>query len=139
MMVSFRTRATLLGALLLPATIAIAEDDNNACGYSADDVAPRVKDLLGPSYAAGEDDAGVLAARAGELEALLVTIGHCRAVAQSIESPGGNRQRDIIEWHSLNQWLYRLSNFLGQNLNGDTSVDWRAEYALFAEVYEFEP
>ncbi|MEQ8497245.1 MAG: hypothetical protein RLW42_23755, partial [Gammaproteobacteria bacterium] len=104
----------------------------------ADDVAPRIKAVLGPRYA-GSDDAAALGASFRELEVLLLDIGHCRAVVQSGERPDADRQAHIGEWHSLNQWLYRLVNFVGQNARGDDSVSWREEYALFAEVYEFEP
>ena len=134
-----RYRPLVLVALLAAALPIGAWDEvGNGCPYTADDVAPRIKAVLGPRYATS-DDATALEASFRELEVLLLDIGHCRAVVQSGERPDGDRQAHIGEWHSLNQWLYRLVNFVGQNARGDDSVSWRDEYALFAEVYEFEP
>lgn len=126
----------LFGLLLAP--LAASAEDDEGCAHRAIDVAPRIKAVLGPRYAAPGDDAA-LADTHRELSALLIEIGHCRAVAQSIEHPGVDRQTEIMEWHTLNQWLYRLTNFVELNVRGDRSVDWRDEYSLFAEVYEFEP
>ncbi|MEQ8662579.1 MAG: hypothetical protein RLW62_17340 [Gammaproteobacteria bacterium] len=132
-------RYPVLVVLLATALSAGAWDDvGNGCPYTADDVAPRIKALLGPHYASG-GDAATLTSSFRELEVLLLDIGHCRAVVQSGERPDAERQAHIGEWHSLNQWLYRLVNFVGLNARGDDSVSWRDEYALFAEVYEFEP
>ncbi|MGE0485709.1 MAG: hypothetical protein AB7Q81_16305 [Gammaproteobacteria bacterium] len=117
-----------------------AAEEDEGCAHHAIDVAPRIKAVLGPHYANAAVDAAALQASFRELEILLLEIGHCRAAAQSIEhAAGDDRQAEITEWHTLNQWLYRLVNFVGLNARGDTSVDWRDEYSMFAEVYEFEP
>ncbi|MCA8967185.1 MAG: hypothetical protein H6977_19030 [Gammaproteobacteria bacterium] len=126
-----------VGCLLAHPAWAAEEDEG--CAHHAIDVAPRIKAVLGPHYAKPVVDPGTLQTSFRELEILLLEIGHCRAAAQSIEHAGGDRQAEITEWHTLNQWLYRLVNFVGLNARGDTSVDWRDEYSLFAEVYEFEP
>ena len=130
-------RAVYCVLLSCPLAMPMAEDANG-CAYAALDVAPRIKTVLGPQYAAAENVA-TLAATHRELAALLLDIGHCRAVAQSAEIPDDNRQEHVAEWHALNQWLDRLVNFVGLNARGDASVSWRDEYALFAEIYEFEP
>ena len=130
-------RAVYVVLLLCPMAMPLARDANG-CAYSALDVAPRIKTVLGPLYAAAEN-VETLAATHRELAELLLEIGHCRAVAQSGEIPDDHRQEHVAEWHALNQWLDRLVNFVGLNARGDTSVSWRDEYALFAEIYEFEP
>ena len=129
------------GALLLSLSVwvsAASAKETYGCSYDAEDVAPRIKHVLGPRYVAAEDR-GALNGSFHELEKLLIEIGHCRAIAQSGEVDDPLREQHVMEWHSLNQWLYRLVNFVGMNANGDASVDWRTEYALFAQVYEFEP
>ncbi|MEX2479587.1 MAG: hypothetical protein WD928_01885 [Gammaproteobacteria bacterium] len=133
-----RIRLSVLLALLIGHQSVFAERDANSCAYAAADVAPRIKTVLGPRYGAAED-LEALSGSFRELEILLLEIGHCRAAAQSGEVPDAHRQEHVAEWHSLNQWLYRLANFVGLNARGDTSVSWRDEYALFAEIYEFEP
>jgi hypothetical protein len=130
-------RVVLIALLVCPLAMAMARDANG-CAYSAVEVAPRLKEVLGPRYVIAEN-AEALKATHRELEVLLLEIGHCRAVAQSAEIPDDNRQQHVAEWHALNQWLDRLVNFVGLNSRGDSSVSWRDEYALFAEIYEFEP
>jgi hypothetical protein len=124
----------------LCAIAAWAAEEDEGCAHHAVDVAPRIKAVLGPHYAKAADDSAALQTSFRELEILLLEIGHCRAAAQSIEHAASDgRQAEIMEWHTLNQWLYRLVNFVGLNARGDNSVNWRDEYSLFAEVYEFEP
>ncbi|MAT65853.1 MAG: hypothetical protein CMN57_09430 [Gammaproteobacteria bacterium] len=132
------TRLCVLLLLVLSHAGGATEVVGGGCEYAVGDIAPRIKAVLGPRFAAA-DDGTALTESFRELELLLLDTGHCRAVVQSAERNDANRQAHIREWHTLNQWLYRLTNFVGQNSRGDLSVSWRDEYALFAEVYEFEP
>lgn len=124
-------------ALMLTVAAAMAQSARS-CAVNADDVAVRVKAILGPSYASAPDSA-TLAANHGELERLLLEAGHCSASARSHDTQVADRQRNIMEWHSVNQWLNRLVGVMALNTRGDMSSDWRDEYTLFAEIYEFEP
>ncbi len=43
-----------------------------------------------------------------------------------------------IEWMMLHQWITRFADFVSLNAKGQYRVDWEAEYAEFAELYELE-
>jgi len=114
-----------------------------ACGHTVTSVPASVHDILAPHYAqqsAGQD----LRPAQRAIEVLMLEAAHCKMAAQSGEKMrarerSADDEQQLVEWHSLDQWLYRLVNFLGLNAKGDTSVDWRVEYETFAEVYEFTP
>lgn len=131
--------ALLLGSVYLPCTAAEGEENNQAgCAENADDMAQRVKQLLNQRYVARANGEAMRPALA-QVEQLLLEAGHCSTSARSHNTEVGNRQRNIMEWHSVNQWLNRLVGVLALNVGGDESADWRDEYELFAEVYEFSP
>ena len=46
------------------------------------------------------------------------------------------KQRDIAEWRSMNEWLFRLASFVDQEARGKPGQDWRREFETFLEVYE---
>ncbi|MGB1879620.1 MAG: hypothetical protein ACPHTD_02790 [Gammaproteobacteria bacterium] len=116
---------------------AVAEEDYGCTDY-AEGMAERIKAILGPSYA-GADNAAPLEDNLEKLQALTTLAGHCSAAARSIESHGPDRQRNIYEWHSINQWLARLVGAVSLSLTGKADRPWQDEYTLIAEVYEFEP
>ncbi len=121
--------------------LSAAEDDDAAfsCPANADGVAPEVRRLLAAEFAATADDGTKLAENFRNLEILVLQAGHCSASARSTRQDAAGRDQNIMEWHSMNQWLSRIVNIMSLNVRGDRSRDWRDEYALFAEVYEFEP
>ncbi len=115
-----------------------AAGDPTECPLNAEGVAPQVKTILGPRYGAADGDHG-LADSFREMEILLLQAGHCSAAARSHGNAALDRERNIMEWHSLNQWLERLVGIMRRNTRGDLTASWRDEYSLFAQVYEFEP
>jgi len=123
----FRGVATAL-VCVLSAGVGQAQD----CGHSVTGVPEEIKGILSPAYA-GEAD---LQAIAKQMNVLMLEAAHCQAAAQSIIGRSRESEAEIVEWHSLNQWLYRLTNFVNLNANGDNSIDWRDEFKVFAEVYE---
>ena len=70
------------------------------------------------------------------IDNLLEEAGYCAAVARAGGTSGDDRQRFIMEWHSVNQWLSRIAGFIALNVREDFSMDWKKEYELFLEVYE---
>ena len=70
------------------------------------------------------------------IDNLLEEAGYCAAVARAGGTSGNDRQRFIMEWHSMNQWLSRIAGFMALNIRQDFSMDWKKEYELFLEVYE---
>ncbi|CAN0490051.1 unnamed protein product, partial [Phaeothamnion confervicola] len=61
------------------------------------------------------------------MSTLMLEIGRCQAMSMDGENRGPERNHDIAEWQSLNQWLYRLTNFVAQNARGDHHMDWKRE------------
>ena len=114
-----------------------------ACEHTVASVPVSVHAILAPHYA--EQSAGqALRPAQRAIEILMLEAAHCKMAAQSGETTRARQrsaaaEQQLVEGHSLDQWLYRLVNFLGLNAKGDTSVDWRVEYETFAEVYEFAP
>lgn len=133
---TFLTPVVILAGLLTSAGAALAETDlkGAGCDHTIVSVPQTVQAILTPAYTGA---AGVnLKDVARKMEILMLEAGHCRAITQSFENQSDTKATELIEWHSLNQWLYRLANFVGLNSRGDNSIDWREEYKLFAEVYE---
>jgi hypothetical protein len=124
-------------ALVASYTSTSTANDSLACPENADGIAAEVKAVLGPLYEGGTTSPAEPHKTA--LQALLVNAGHCAAVARSFGTESNNRRQNIMEWHAINQWLDRLVSFVHLNVQGDFSIDWRREYEVFAEVYEFEP
>jgi hypothetical protein len=127
--------ATLALALALAAPApARADLREQGCKHTVTSVPGTIQAILTPAYT---NAAGVeLGKVAREMEILMLEAGHCQALTQSFENRGKTSEAELAEWHSLNQWLYRLANFLGLNSRGDFSIDWRREYESFAEAYE---
>ncbi len=94
-----------------------------------------VRQILGALYRA-EVEAVQLALASEELDHLVVAATYCRA---HVQSPGSGASRDVaIEWMMLHQWITRFADFVSLNAKGQYRVDWEAEYAEFAELYELE-
>ena len=130
------TPAVILSAMLASVNAGAAESvvESAGCGHTVESVPHTVQTIVTPAYAGA---AGVnLKDVARQMEILMLEAGHCQALTQSFENKSKDKEAQLTEWHSLNQWLYRLANFLGLNSRGDVSIDWREEYKLFAEVYE---
>ena len=135
-----RYRSLVLVVLFAAALPIGAWDEvGNGCPYTADDVAPRIKAVLGPRYADERRRRGARSELPANSRSCCSTSATAAPWCSRASARTATRQAHIGEWHALNQWLYRLVNFVGQNARGDDSVSWREEYALFAEVYEFEP
>lgn len=95
----------------------------------------EIKRVLGTLYHAPARGAQLTAA-AQELEQLVTAATYCRVRMQS-PSSGASREM-IAEWVMLHQWINRIADFVSLNASGEYRVDWKAEYADFASVYEFE-
>lgn len=94
-----------------------------------------VKHILGGLYRAEADKQRLIAAAAA-LQELAATVTYCRIWAQSPSS--GSNRRTAAEWVSLFQWVNRLADFVSLQAQGDDRADWKGDYAVFAELYEFE-
>ena len=121
---------------LLYSHATLAEFSVDSCGPTTDGVTAEIKKILGKQFASSTDSD--MQTQHNELEALLVTVGHCSAVVRSNGVENQNREMVIREWHSINQWLSRLTGAVGLTVLGQDG-GWREEYALFAEIYEFTP
>ncbi|MCZ6666722.1 MAG: hypothetical protein O7B81_15595 [Gammaproteobacteria bacterium] len=126
--------------LLATASSAIAEEEfekEAECAHSVASVPINIKGILSPIYLATPSDER-LAAASKELYTLMSDVNFCRVFVLSAQTTSTEKQRDAMEWTSLNQWLTRLTNFTSLNANGDMDRDWKEEYELFIEVYELE-
>ena len=124
--------------LLLSAISPVTADEKTLkCPATGDDMAKRVKQTLGPNY--HDESSTPLRDALVSLDYLLEETGYCAATARAGANVGTDRQRFIMEWHSMNQWLSRLGGFMALNVKGDFSMNWKDEYELFLEVYELEP
>lgn len=131
-------RYGVAGALLaLAAGAASAQDDDVACPHSLETVPASIRTILGPYYTGATPESGIGDASV-ELQSLMNEANVCRLIVMGPENASPTKQRDIMEWQSLNQWLTRLVNFTGLNSKGHTNVNWRDEYELFAEIYEMK-
>ena len=133
--------ATVLGLCFVTTVAAAAEDQSSlrssatlSCTYSVESAPKTVQQTLTPAYAEGSKvDLKEVAER---MKVLMNEIGNCQAVAQDPNNHTPNRNHDIGEWLSLNQWMYRLTMFVDQNARGDFHMDWKREFETFVDVYE---
>ncbi len=126
--------------LLATASSAIAEEELGKvaeCAHSVESVPKNIQGILSPIYSARSSNER-LAAASKELHTLMSEINFCRVFVLSGQTTSTEKQRDAMEWKSLNQWLIRLTNFTSLNATGDMDLDWKKEYELFIEVYELE-
>ena len=129
--------AVLIGALGSVHVLAAEPLATPPCGHSLESAPRTVQATLAPAYA---DSAKVdLQAVAQQMSVLMLEIGHCQAMSQDRDNHSADRNHDIAEWQSLNQWLYRLTNFVDQNAHGDHHMDWKREFDMFVELYELKP
>ena len=132
-----RQMLLILIVLFSAITLVLADGKNLNCQPTGDIMAKRIKQTLAPSYQG--NDSKPLVETLNSLDYMLEEAGYCAATARAGGVSGKDRQRFIMEWHSMNQWLSRLSGFMALNVNGDFSRDWKEEYELFLEVYEIAP
>lgn len=133
-------RYIVFAVLSLSAAAGSAAEDNNAvfeCPQNAAGITSEIKAILGPGFA--DEKAQSLDDSFRRLEILSLQAGHCSAMARSTKSNTDGRDQNIMEWHSINQWLVRLVSVVSLNRKGHLASRWQDEYQLFAEVYEFEP
>ena len=127
----------LIGALASAHVLAADPVEAPPCGHSLNSAPKTVQATLAPAYA---DSAKVdLKAVAKQMSVLMLEVGHCQAMSMGGENRSAERNHDIAEWQSLNQWLYRLTNFVDQNSRGDHHMDWKREFETFQDVYELNP
>lgn len=138
MFASRSNHLALVFAALLCANTLCAEEMSEDCVVNADGITVQIKSILSPLYVAA-DDLTALKAGIDKLETLLLHAGHCTATARSAGTEVGDRERNIMEWHSMNQWLGRLVGSAALYARGRGDADWRDEYNLFAEIYDFTP
>tara|TARA_B100000700_G_C14611005_1_gene653561 strand:- start:188 stop:598 length:411 start_codon:yes stop_codon:yes gene_type:complete len=122
----------ILAFVSLGSTMAQEEELN--CAPTGDAMAKRVQEILHPGYV--EKTAVPQKTTLAAIDNLLEEAGYCAAVARAGGTSGEDRQRFIMEWHSMNQWLSRIAGFIALNVREDFSMDWKKEYELFLEVYE---
>ena len=129
-------RAFIASVLTVLFSATASAADEPACGHSLDSAPKTVQSTLTPAYA---DSAKVdLKAVSKQMNGLMLEIGRCQAMAQDPSNDTPERNHDIAEWQSLNQWMYRLTSFVDQNSRGDHHMDWRREFELFQDVYELK-
>ncbi len=106
------------------------------CGHSLDSAPKTVQATLAPAYAdSAKTDLKVVAK---QMSVLMLEVGRCQSMSMDGENRSAERNHDIAEWQSLNQWLYRLTNFVDQNSRGDHHMDWKREFDTFQDVYELK-
>ncbi len=105
------------------------------CGDPLKTVPGAINYTLGELYHS-EPPAEKLLAASDELRQLVSVATDCRVYAQSPSS--GSAKELVTEWYGLNLWINRLADFVYLNAKGKDHVDWKREYAEFAELYEFE-
>lgn len=133
-----RLAATLTAWLCACLAIGPAHAEPTAgCAHTLETVPTSVRTILTPYYS-GDTPESALGDASAELQVLMSEANVCRLVSMDSANTSPTKQRDIMEWHSLNQWLTRLVNFTGLNARGHTNVNWRDEYELFSEVYEMK-
>ena len=139
MMNSFRHFTVLAGLLAFACTVFAEEDaaEDGECVHTVASVPKSIQGILTPLYTGSATKEG-LSEASNQLETLMSEANFCRIfVAQDIVRNDA-RNRDNMEWKSLNQWLIRLTNFVTLNAKGHEDRDWKEEYELFVEVYELE-
>ena len=140
-MITSLRQATLFAALLALACAVFAEDgadEASGCEHTTASVPKSIQDILKPLYTGSPSEDG-LSEASKQLETLMSQANYCRIFV--VQDSGGRseaRNRDNMEWKSLNQWLVRLTNFVTLNAKGHKDRDWKDEYEMFVEVYELE-
>jgi len=127
----------LFAPLYLITTPIHAEEETLKCPPTGDAMAKRVQELLSSGYQ--DSSPTPLKESLTAIDHLLEEAGYCAATARAGGTSGNDRQRFIMEWHSMNQWLSRIAGFMALNIRGDFSMDWKKEYELFLEVYALPP
>ena len=130
-MSSKKLSAWVLSAAFVAASAVAAED--SGCGHTIESAPKTVQATLTPAYGDPKLDLKPLALRMSEL---MSEIGRCQSMAQDPANDSPNKNHDIAEWLSLNQWMYRLTSFVDQNSRGDFHMDWKREFEIFVDVYE---
>lgn len=129
-------RVIVTSLLGLCAAGARAAEQAPPCGHTLNSAPKTVQATLAPAYA---DSSKVdLKAVSKQMNGLMLEIGHCQADVQDPANDNPNREHDIAEWQSLNQWMYRLTSFVDQNSRGDHHMDWKREFELFQDVWELQ-
>ena len=111
---------------------AMAQEEELNCAPTGDAMAKRVQEILHPGY----ENSCAAENHTDSNRQPVEEAGYCAAVARAGGTSGDDRQRFIMEWHSMNQWLSRIAGFIALNVREDFSMDWKKEYELFLEVYE---
>ena len=114
-----------------------AQDDSLNCPETADEMAKRAKETLTFNY--HDRNSMPLKTILMKVDYMLEEAGYCAATARAGGNQVTDRQKFIMEWHSMNQWLSRLAGFIALNVDGDYSQNWKKEYEIFMEVYDLEP
>ena len=137
MLIKIRINWILALFLFVSSHGAVAEEPRPQfnCGDPLKTVPGAINYTLGELYH-GESSAEKLLAASDELRQLVSVAIDCRVYAQSPSS--GSPQELVTEWYGLNLWINRLADFVYLNAKGKNHVDWKVEYAEFAELYEFE-
>ncbi len=116
--------------------VAVEQQPAPPCGHSLDSAPKTVQATLKPAYV---DSAKVdMKAVAQQMNVLMLEIGRCQVMNQDHDNRAASKDHDIAEWQSLNQWMYRLTNFVDQNARGDHHMDWKREFETFQDVYELK-
>ena len=124
------------GLLLGTMTWAADRSDDGGCGHTLESVPKEIQQTLTPAYKGNSvvDLKGVAKA----LSVLMLEVGQCQGMFQSEAYVSKTKNQEIAEWQSLNQWLYRLVNFVDQEARGKPTVNWREEFQSFAQVFELK-
>lgn len=129
--------------LALPVTAAETEDkleQQNTTSINCEDpvnaARQEIKDTVGPLYANGAAQPELQIA-ANRIDKFITSATYCRMALQS--GSGRAKPETIGEWISLQQWLNRLADTFSRSASDSEYTNWKDEYTLFAEVYEFEP
>lgn len=148
-----RGRVGFVNLLLLYTTaFAVPAQDKQAadvldCADPLNSAPVAVKGILDPLYK-GRAARNQLVTASERLYDLSNTAGACQievylratvaADGWPLNVDGQKQQRNAVEWRALNQWLSRLANIIGLHATGVDRLDWKDEYARFAEIYEFK-
>lgn len=96
----------------------------------------EIKDAVGPLYANGAAQSE-LELVANRIDKFITSATYCRMTLQSASQRA--KPETIGEWISLQQWLNRLADTFARSASDSEYTNWKDEYTLFAEIYEFEP
>ena len=126
---------SLLALSLFTGWAAAADDSPFDCDDPVHSGPRVVKLTLGKLYRI-EPTVDELNVASADLKALISAATFCRIKAQS--PLAGGSQSLTREWFALQMWLNRIADTVYHNARGRTHVDWKREYADFAEIYEIE-